>query len=87
MALPSSGKFNDNFNIIAADKIVAIGLTLFFGKSGAEPWHGSYKPNAVFLSGKEAKDADGNKPQGTWDNGGFIGDDITKHVAGDYNTI
>ncbi|GME80524.1 unnamed protein product [Ambrosiozyma monospora] len=37
MALPSSNKFKDNFNIIAADKIVAIGLTLPFGKSGAEP--------------------------------------------------
>ncbi|KAH3667328.1 hypothetical protein OGAPHI_002977 [Ogataea philodendri] len=63
MALPSGTMSRDSLSIMAADKIVARGLAFPGAKSGAEPWHGSYNPNALLVSGSEAKEADGSSPK------------------------
>ena len=53
MASASSSKPKLYRNIMAEERIVAIGLAISFPAiSGAEPWLGSYKPNLV--SFKEA---------------------------------
>ena len=48
MASASLSRSSEYLSIIAAERIVAIGLAIFFPAiSGAEPWLGSYKPSFV----------------------------------------
>src|SRR5699024_2286463 len=58
IASDSSDRWNVYFNIIAADRIIASGFTLFSpAMSGAETWTGSYQPKPVLF-----RLADGRSP-------------------------